>query len=141
MQLQEIMTIDVAVVRPTATLAEAAEKMCTLNVGILPVCDDDRLVGMITDRDITIRATAKELDPKNTIVFDCMSPEVFYCFEDQDPIEAERIMADKQVRRLPVLTRKKQLAGIISLGDLATKSGQVQETGRTLRKISEPAHT
>ena len=103
----------------------------------LPVCDGRRLLGIITDRDITIRATAEERDPRNTLVRDCMSPEMVYCFEDQDPKEAERIMQEKQIRRLPVLTREKQLAGIVALGDLATKTGNVQQVGRTVREVSQ----
>jgi CBS domain-containing protein len=140
MKLKEIMTTDVEVVAPTGTVFDAAKKMRDLDVGVLPVCDGQRLVGMITDRDVTIRATAEGCDPNNMLVRDCMTPELVYCFEDQSEVEAERIMADKQIRRLPVLTREKQLAGIVSLGDIATKSEQVQETGRTLREISEPAH-
>jgi CBS domain-containing protein len=140
MKLKQIMTTDVEVVPPTGTVFEAAKKMRDLDVGVLPVCDGGRLVGMITDRDVTIRATAEARDPDRTLVRDCMTPELVYCFEDQSEVEAERIMAQKQIRRLPVLTREKQLAGIVSLGDIATKSGQVQETGRTLREISEPAH-
>jgi CBS domain-containing protein len=139
MQLKEIMTTDVEVVRPESSVTEAAKKMRSLDVGALPVCDGPRLLGMVTDRDITIRATAEARDPDKTLVRDCMSPEVIYCFEDQSPQEAERIMEEKQIRRLPVLTREKQLAGVVALGDLATKSGDVQQVGRTIREISEPA--
>ena len=139
MQLKEIMTADVEVIRPDSSIADAAKKMRSLDVGSLPVCDGERLVGMITDRDITIRATADGRDPNNTLVRDCMSPEIVYCFEDQSAEEAERLMQEKQIRRLPVLTREKQLAGIIALGDLATKTDDVQQVGRTVRKISEPA--
>lgn len=139
MQLKEIMTADVEVIRPESSIADAAKKMRSLDVGSLPVCDGERLVGMITDRDITIRATADGRDPKNTLVRDCMSPEIVYCFEDQSAEEAERLMQEKQIRRLPVLTREKQLAGIIALGDLATKTDDVQQVGRTVREISEPA--
>jgi CBS domain-containing protein len=95
--------------------------MKALDVGALPVCDGERLVGMITDRDITLEATAQSRDPVTTLVRDCMRPEVIYCFEDEDVDEAERIMQEKQIRRLPVLTREKRLVGIVSLGDLATK--------------------
>ena len=139
MQLKEIMTADVEVIRPDSSIADAAKKMRSLDVGSLPVCDGERLLGMITDRDITIRATADGRDPNNTLVRDCMSPEIVYCFEDQSAEEAERLMQEKQIRRLPVLTREKQLAGIIALGDLATKTDDVQQVGRTVREISEPA--
>ena len=139
MQLKEIMTAAVEVIRPDSSIADAAKKMRSLDVGSLPVCDGERLVGMITDRDITIRATADGRDPNNTLVRDCMSTEIVYCFEDQSAEEAERLMQEKQIRRLPVLTREKQLAGIIALGDLATKTDDVQQVGRTVREISESA--
>ena len=133
MQLKEIMTTDVEVVRPENSVTEAAKKMRSLDVGALPVCDGRRLLGMVTDRDITIRATAEARDPNNTLVRDCMSSDVIYCFEDQNVQEAERLMQEKQIRRLPVLTREKQLAGIVALGDLATKTGDVQQVGRPRR--------
>ncbi len=139
MQLKEIMTTDVEIVRPESSVREAAKKMRSLDVGALPVCDGQRLLGMVTDRDITIRATAEARDPEKTLVRDCMSAEVVYCFEDQDARDAERLMQEKQIRRLPVLTREKQLAGIVALGDLATKTGDVQQVGRTIQEVSEPA--
>jgi CBS domain-containing protein len=139
MQLKEIMTTDVEVIRPESSVADAAKKMKSLDVGSLPVCDGQRLLGMITDRDITIGATAEERDPGNTLVRDCMSTGIVYCFEDQSTQEAERLMKEKQIRRLPVLTREKQLAGIVALGDLATRSGDVQQIGRAVREISKPA--
>ena len=138
MQLKEIMTTDVEVVRPNSSIAEAAKKMKSLDVGALPVCDGRRLLGMVTDRDITIRATAEARNPDNTLVRDCMSPDIVYCFEDQSVQDAERLMQEKQIRRLPVLTREKNLAGIVALGDLATKTGDVQQMGRTIREVSEP---
>jgi CBS domain-containing protein len=139
MQVKNIMSQNVEVVRPDSSIAEAAKKMKALDVGALPVSDGDRLVGMITDRDITIEATAQSRDPVTTLVRDCMQPEVIYCFEDQDVEEAERIMQEKQIRRLPVLTREKRLVGIVALGDLATKISQVKEVGTTLREVSHPA--
>jgi CBS domain-containing protein len=140
MKLRELMTTEVDVIRPTASVFEAAKRMRDLNVGALPVCDGERLQGMITDRDITIRATAEGRDPKDMLVRDCMTSKIIYCFEDQNEDEAEQIMGDKQIRRLPVLSREKRLTGIVSLGDLATKTRKLQETGRTLREISEPSH-
>ena len=139
MQLKEIMTTDVEVIKPESPITEAAKKMRSLDVGALPVCDGRRLLGMLTDRDITIRATAEGRDPDKTLVHDCMSRELVYCFEDQDIKEAERLMQDKQIRRLPVLTREKLLAGIVALGDLATKTGDVQQVGRTVREVSKPS--
>ena len=139
MHLREIMTTDVEVIQPESPVTEAARRMKSLDVGALPVCDGRRLLGMITDRDITVRATAEGRDPDTTLVRDCMSPEIVYCFEDQDPKEAERIMQEKQIRRLAVLTREKQLAGIVALGDLATKTGDIQQVGRTVREVSQPS--
>ena len=139
MLLKEIMTTDVEVIKPETSIAEAARKMRSLNVGALPVCDGGRLVGMVTDRDIAIRATTEARNPDTTLVRDCMSPEIVYCFDDQDIKEAERLMQEKQIRRLPVLTRDKQLTGIVALGDLATKTGDIQQVGRTTREVSEPA--
>jgi CBS domain-containing protein len=139
MQLRDIMTTEVEVIAPDDSIYEASKKMRELDAGSLPVCDGRRLLGMITDRDITIRGTAQGRDPNTTPVRDCMSPEVVYCFEDQTDTDAERIMSQKQIRRLPVLTREKQLTGIVSLGDLATRTGELQDTGRTLREVSEPS--
>ena len=112
------MTEDVEVIAPTDTIFDASRKMRDLGVGSLPVCDGERLVGMITDRDITVRVTAREGIPSRIIVRECMTPRVFYCFEDETDLDAERIMAEKQVRRLPVIDREKRLVGIVSLSDL-----------------------
>ena len=139
MQLREIMTRDVEVVHPNATLEEAARKMDDLNVGPLPVCDGDRLVGMITDRDIAVRATAGGRDPKATRVQDAMTRDVVYGFEDQDVREAARIMEEQQIRRLVILNRDKRLVGIVSLGDLAVDAGDDRQTGEILERVSEPA--
>jgi CBS domain-containing protein len=138
MKLKEIMTEEVEVVKPDATLYEAANKMRNLDVGALPVCDGDRLVGMLTDRDMTVRAVADGLDPKKALVRDSMTPEMAWCFEDQTATEAEHLMAEKQIRRLPVLNRDKRLVGIISLGDLATKTTGMRAVGKTLEAVSEP---
>jgi CBS domain-containing protein len=121
MKLKDIMSTEVEIVRPDASIQEAAEKMRSLDVGALPVCDGRRLVGMITDRDITIRATAEGRDPKTTVVRDCLSSEPVYGFEDQDLEDAQTLMEQKQIRRLPVMSRDKELVGIVALGDLASK--------------------
>jgi len=139
MQIKEIMSQEVEVIRPDATLKEAAEKMSRLDIGPLPVCDGERLVGMLTDRDITVRATARGCDPNTTPVYDVMTPEVVYCFEDQDIETAAQMMSMRQIRRLPVLKRDKQLAGIVSLGDLAVHTGDQDLAGEVLEGVSEPA--
>ena len=139
MQLKDVMTRDVEVIRPEAPIAEAARRMDELNVGPLPVCDGERLVGMVTDRDITVRATAAGRDPKTTPVRDAMSSDVVYCYEDQDVRDAARVMSDKQIRRLPVMSRDNRLVGIVSLGDLAAETNDDRLTGETLERVSEPA--
>jgi CBS domain-containing protein/sporulation protein YlmC with PRC-barrel domain len=138
-QVKDIMTRNVEVVHPEGTLWEAAQKMAALDVGMLPVCSGDQLVGMLTDRDITVRATAEGRDPKTTKVQEVMTPEVVHVSEDDDVSEAARIMTEQQVRRLVVLNQSKQLAGIISLGDLAVHTGDTQQAGQTLEGVSEPS--
>lgn len=137
--VKDIMTRNVEVVHPEGSLREAAQKMAALDVGMLPVCSGDQLVGMLTDRDITVRATAEGRDPKTTRVHEVMTPEVVHIFEDDDVSEAARIMVDQQIRRLVVLNQSKQLAGIISLGDLAVHTGDTQQAGQTLEGVSEPS--
>jgi CBS domain-containing protein len=108
------------------------------DIGSVPVCDDNnKLAGYLTDRDITIRAIAKGRDPNHTRVQDAMSPSLIYVFDDQDIGESARVMKEHQVRRLPVLSRDKQLLGIVSLGDVAIETDS-DLSGSTLRKISEP---
>ncbi len=139
MQIKEIMTRQVEVVDPEATLWEAAQKMATLDVGPLPVCKGDEVVGMLTDRDITVRATAEGRDPKTTKVHEVMTPDVVHVFEDEDVSEAASIMREEQVRRLVVLNQARKLVGIISLGDLAVHTGDVRRAGETLESVSEPS--
>ena len=138
MRVSEVMTQGVECIGPDATLQEAAAKMKSLDVGPLPVCDNDRLVGMVTDRDITVRATAEGDAPTDVRVRDVMTPEVIYCFDDDLVEDAARLMAAKQVRRLVVLNRDKRMVGIVSLGDLAVKTGDEQLAGNALEGISEP---
>jgi len=138
MLLKEIMTHNVEVVSPGDTLEQAARKMEELNVGPMPVCEGNRVVGMLTDRDITVRAVAAGCDPKATLVADVMTQEIISCYEDQDVRDAARLMEEKQIRRLLVLSRANQLVGIVSLGDLATEAGDPGEPGEVLKKVSEP---
>jgi len=104
----------------------------------MPVCGQDRLVGILTDRDITVRAIAEGCDPKTTKVREAMTEEIFYCFEDQDVHEAAKMMEEKQIRRLLVLNRDKRLVGIVSLGDLAVQTGDRTKAGTVLEGVSEP---
>ena len=112
--------------------------MKRFDVGPLLVCEGDRLAGILTDRDITVRATAEGQDPFEGRVRDAMSTEVTYCFEDDDVATAARAMQEKQVRRLPVLDRGKRLVGIVSLGDLAVNAGDKEVCEETLQAVSEP---
>lgn len=118
MQVSKLMTRDVQLITPTQTIRDAARMMLELDAGALPVQQDDRLVGMITDRDIAVRAVAEGKSP-DTLVREVMSSEVLYCFDDQEIKDIARNMGEVKVRRLPVLNRDKRLVGIVSLGDLA----------------------
>jgi CBS domain-containing protein len=139
MQIKEVMTRDVEVIRPDDSIQEAARKMKDLDVGAIPVCDGERLVGMITDRDITIRATAEGRDPSNTTAQETMTPEIYYCFENQNIEDAALLMMEKQIRRLPILDDNKKLVGIISLGDVAEDVEDDEIAGTTLEEISRPS--
>jgi len=136
MQVKDIMTRGVEVVSPGDTLEQAARKMEELDVGPMPVCEGGRVVGMLTDRDITVRATAAGCDPRTTLVGDAMSQEVIGCREEDDVREAARLMEEKQVRRLLVTNRAGELVGIVSLGDLATGAGAPARPGEVLEGVS-----
>jgi CBS domain-containing protein len=131
------MTRDVKLVKPDQPISDAARLMAELDIGALPVEENDRLVGMITDRDIAVRAVALDRGP-DTKVSDVMSREVKYCFEDQTIDEVTQNMGELRIRRLPVLTRDKRLIGILSLGDLAIDEGARDEAGEALGGISRP---
>jgi CBS domain-containing protein len=139
MQVYEAMTPDVVSVGPGTTLAEAARMMRTLHVGPLPVCDDGRIIGVLTDRDITVRATAEGLDPVTTPVGDVMTAEVLSCQETDNVSDAALKMQMLQVRRLIVLDEEGRLAGIVSLGDIALQGQDESLTGRTLERVSVPS--
>jgi CBS domain-containing protein len=136
MKISECMTRDVQLANPNDTIAEAARCMARIDAGILPVSDNDRLVGMITNRDIAIRAVAEGKGP-DAKVSEVMNAEVMYCFEDQEVDEVLNNMGDLQVRRMPVLNHEKRLVGIVSLGDLAANS-HARPAGEALSDISRP---
>lgn len=136
MRISECMTRDVRLANPDMPLREAAQMMADSDAGVLPVGENDRLVGMITDRDIAVRAVAQGKGP-DAKVREAMSPEVRYCFEDEDSEEILANMADLQVRRLPVVDRSKRLVGIISLGDIA-KTHESRMAGAALSDITRP---
>lgn len=136
-RIADVMTRGVEVISPDATLQQAAQMMDDLNVGALPVCDNRRLVGIITDRDITVRATASDLRPSDVRVGDIMTEHPRWCLENQSVEEVAQQMSDVQVRRIPVLSDAQELIGIVSLGDLAVREpAAVQDV---LREISTPA--
>jgi CBS domain-containing protein len=139
MLIKDIMTRHVECVRPEDTIQAAARKMRDLDVGPMPVCGNDgRLAGILTDRDITIRATAEGKDPQACKVRDVMTPEVICVYEDQDANEAANTMQHRQIRRVLVLNRDKKLSGIVSLGDLAVDASK-RQAGDVLKDVSEPA--
>ncbi len=139
MQLSEILTREVETIAPNTSIKEAAQRMRSMDVGALPVCDGRRLLGMVTDRDLTIRMLAEGRDPVNTPVSEAMTPDVRVAFADQDVTEAADIMQREQIRRLPVVDRERQLVGIVSLGDLAV-AGDDRLSGDALQAISQPSH-
>lgn len=136
MRVRDCMTRDVRIADPRETIREAAMAMASVDAGALPVGENDRLVGMITDRDIAVRGVADGKGPDAT-VREVMSAEVRYCYEDDDADDVLRNMAELQVRRLPVVNRNKRLVGIISLSDLAT-NGEAKQAGDALRGIARP---
>jgi len=141
MQLKDFINYRVEVVQPTDTLQQAAEKMRYLDVGSMPVCEGQQLIGVVTDRDITIRSTAEGQDPTQTAVRDVMTAEVLCCLETQDVEDAAKMMQENQVRRLFVVNEDEELVGITSLGELATVTGDRQLGGATLERVSEPSES
>jgi CBS domain-containing protein len=141
--VSEVMTREVMFVSPQETLQHAAQMMDDLNVGALPVCDGDQLVGMITDSDITVRSASAVARPADARVQEAMSPDVRFCFEDQPLDEVIEQMADSLIRRVPVISHDEahRLIGIVALGDLATRTdeGKKQEVEQTLDKVSSPS--
>jgi CBS domain-containing protein len=137
MKVKEIMTPEVVVASPKDTLQQAAQIMEQNDFGVLPVGEDDRLVGMLTDRDITIRAVARGKAPDSCTVGEVMSNDIKFIYDDETLEDASRNMSELQVRRLPVLNRKKRLVGIVSLGDLALNAKD--NAGKALKNVSEPA--
>lgn len=140
MKLRDVMTPDVEIISPNNTVFEAATKMRELDVGVLPVCDGDRLRGMITDRDIVVHGLANRRNPDQAKVSDVMTKGVIYCYEDEDVRDAINLMREHQIRRLIILDRNKRLCGIVSLGDIAIESGGGRIAGKAIADISEPIH-
>ena len=139
MYVQDVMTADVSFVGPDTPILEIARKMRDGDIGSTPVVEDERLVGMVTDRDIVVRVIAEGGDVRAKTARDAMSPGVLYCFADQTVESVLESMGDQQIRRLPVIDRDKRLVGVVSLGDLAL-SGRRKAAGEALQEISQPSH-
>jgi CBS domain-containing protein len=135
--VNEIMSTEVQVIAPGATLREAAQMMLDQDVGALPVCEGSRLLGMVTDRDITVRGVAAGLAPETACVADVMTATLEFCTEDQDTEDVMQTMGHAQVRRLPVVNMAGEMVGIVSLGDMARR--QPGHVDQTVREISEPS--
>lgn len=134
MRVSDVMTSDVKIMSPDETIKQAAMMMSKMDIGLLPVGENDRLVGMISDRDIALRGVAEGMGP-DAKIRDVMTKDVQYCFEDENTEDICMKMAECQVRRLPVLSRDKRLIGIVSLGDMSRLSA---EAAQALAGISRP---
>lgn len=137
-QVADVMTRGVRTLSPSDTLQLAAQAMDELNVGAIPVCDNERVVGMVTDRDITVRGVAQGCAPGNTPLSAVMSRQVETCYEDESLESLTSKMSASQIRRVPVLDRQQHLVGVVSLGDLAIRS-DLDQAGEALADISEPS--
>ena len=135
--LKDLMSPDVQFVSPDMTIADAAKKMRDGDFGMLPVAEDDRMIGAISDRDIAVRAVAEGLGAY-TKVRDVMSDGIAWAYDDDSVEQAAKIMSERQVRRLPVVNRAKRLVGIVALGDFAVESAEVRPAAQALAGISKP---
>ncbi len=137
MTVREIMTTNVECLSPDATVTEVANKMKTLDVGFIALCENDRLVGTVTDRDIVIRCIAAGKNISACMARDIMSKDIFWCYDDQDVKEVVRQMSEKEVRRMLILNRDKRLVGVVSIGDIAKV--EEKESGKALKNITDAA--
>jgi len=137
MNIREVMSRDVKIASPEDTLRHAAQLMKDIDAGVLPVGENDRLVGMLTDRDISVRAVALGKAPDTCHVREVMSPDIKYVYEDESLEDAARKMGELQIRRLPVMNRDQRLVGIVSLGDVALK--EKDSAGDALKDVSRPS--
>lgn len=137
-RVAEVMTRGVRTLRPDESIMKAAQAMEELNVGAIPVCEGETLVGMVTDRDIVLRGVAQGCEADKTQLADVMSKDTHWCFEDQSLDDVLREMREAQIRRMPVVDRDKHLVGIVSLGDAAMQAG-ARQVGKALQDISTPS--
>lgn len=138
MKVKDVMSRNCTFITPQTTLTEAARIMADQDIGFVPVAENDRMIGMVTDRDIVIRGIAKGADSKSAVK-DVMSAKTYYCYEDQTAEEVCENMADLKVRRLPVVNRDKRLVGVVSLGDLAQDVNKIK-VGQAVQSITDPAN-
>ena len=139
MLLREMMTGNIEGIPADATLMQAAEKMKLLDIGAIPVRETDRLVGMITDRDIAVRAVAEGRDPMEVPVREAMSRDICFCYEDDTVESAAKLMEEKQIRRLPVFDRSERAIGMVSLGELAVRNRDDRLSSEVLERVSTPS--
>src|SRR4051794_13891649 len=139
MKIHEIMTGNVECVSPSLPISIAAEKMRDEDIGFIPVCEHDKVVGTVTDRDITIRSVAQGRDPRLAPVSEVMTVTVFHCYEDDDLEVVALAMQQNDVRRMLIFNRDEQLVGVVSLGDIAKVAGEQQVAGETLGDIADAA--
>ena len=139
-QLKDVMSRDVKVISPDMTIREAAQTMCDGDFGMMPVGENDRMIGALSDRDIAIRAVAEGKGP-TTKVREVMSSGICWAYEDDTVEHAAKLMSEHQVRRLPVVDRDKRLVGIVALGDFAVDRSEIKPAAQALAKISEPSQT
>jgi CBS domain-containing protein len=137
MKIREIMTTNVECVSPGSNLIDLAQKMKTLDIGFLAICENDRLVGTVTDRDIVIRGLADGCDATTCTARDVMSKDVVWCFEDDNLKDVAGKMREKEVRRVLILSQDKRLTGVVSIGDISKV--EEKESGRTLKDITQAA--
>jgi|SRR5947208_11739284 len=137
MKVREIMTTNVECLSPDAGVTELANKMKTLDVGFIAVCENDRLVGTVTDRDIVIRCIAGGKNVSTCKATDIMSKDIFWCFDDDDVKDVARRMSEKEVRRMLILNKDKRLVGVVSIGDIAKV--EEKESGKALKNITDAA--
>lgn len=134
-QIKDVMSPNFKWMAPDSPVSQVAQAMRDMDIGFMPLAENDKMIGMVTDRDITVRAIAEGKDPANTAAREVMTPKTYYCYDDQDVEEVCNNMGEIQVRRLPVVNRDKRLVGIVSLGDLAQEASR-PNIGQTQQQIT-----
>jgi CBS domain-containing protein len=139
MQLKQVMSMNPECVSPATPVGQVASVMKTRDIGMVLVSENGRLVGTVTDRDIVIRGIAEGRDPRIAMTGDIMSRKASFCYEDQDVTEAARVMEERKIRRLAILSRDRKLVGVVSLGDLAVRTGDEAMSGEVIKFVARPA--